>query len=222
MQLLQSQCGSSYRRAMNITSVVYSNELLVNMVNTLEGAIKSLVCRPAVVAQLNHLKIKCILLFKKKNPNTAVCFWLNLPHLPLLCIVFFVCLFWQNTQVLNVFLCLRRYLQEFCVHPHLSFVKDASSPNPHWRYSLTPHWVSTEHSYRSCQTPPQVRQRGRDECYKPLTSEPHTDTHSMPWFFRKLKLKWDNFTIILHQSRHFQLHKISFISRWRLSPRPTF
>lgn len=100
------------------------------------------------------------------------------------------------------------FLAEICVHPHVLFFfffhfEDASSPNPRWRCSLTPRWVSTEHSFRSSQTAPLVRQRGRDECYKSLTSEPHVRTHNMPWFFPRPRLRTANFTVILRHSRRF-------------------
>lgn len=113
--------------------------------------------------------------------------------------------FWQNTQVLHVLLRLLRSSQGFVSTPTVLsfFSEDASSPNPRWRCSLTPRWVSTEHSYRSCQTPPLVRQRRRDECYKSLTSEPHVRTHNMPWFFPRPRLQTANFTVILRHSRRF-------------------
>lgn len=133
------------------------------------------------------LEIKCILLLKKKKHSTHSClFWLSLPHLLLSCFVIFLGGFDRTRRFCMFSYVCRVPRRDLCPPPpffFFFFFEDAWSQNPRWRCSLTPRWVSTERSYRSCQTPPLVRQRGRDECYKSLTSEPHARTHNMPWFF---------------------------------------
>lgn len=155
------------------------------------------------------LKIKCILLLKKKKHSTHSClFWLSLPHLLLSCFVFFFVLTEHAGSACSSYVC-RGPRRDLCPPPpFFLFSEDASSPNPQWRCSLTPRWVSTEHSYRSCQTPPLVRRHGRDECHKSLTSEPHVHTHNMPWFFPRPRLQTAKFTVIFTSFSPFSpLHK---------------
>lgn len=138
---------------MNITSSSSSNELL----RTWQTHLKAVACVSACCHRSSQpLKIKCILLVLKKNIlNIAVYFWLNLSHLLLRRILFFFLFFLTEHAGLECFLVFATVLAGFYVHPHLSFVKDVSSPNPYWRCSLTPLWamMSVTSHWRQSHTP---------------------------------------------------------------------
>lgn len=130
------------------------------------------------------LTVKCILLLKKNHSPHSCLFWLSLPHWLLSCLGFF---FFDRTR-------------RFCMFSYVCHVprRDLCPPPPFFLFffsqgCIEPKSPMTMQSDTSLglrrallsqlpNTSPRW-QRGHDECYKSLTSEPPVHTLNMPWFF---------------------------------------